>query len=216
MLREVKNSIINIVDLLVNDQIVIDANAIIERRHGDRTFVSCERDAMAVRPAKLPFASMREYREFLSGGRYSVVLHDGGFIYLSYQFLNDEVVGHSIVYYPVPFDLDREELASFSLEECLDSVCNVAESVRLRSPIRFDYDRVNARSDHACVHAHLNTGDCRIPVSRPIGPIDFVVFVLRSFYPKEWGRSRLAKLKSSPLGSVYVANGVSHLHFRLH
>src|SRR5690349_5761989 len=52
---------------------------------------------------RTPFATVREYREWVESDEYSAVLFDGSLIQLSFDFLGNEVVSHRLVYFPCPF-----------------------------------------------------------------------------------------------------------------
>jgi hypothetical protein len=55
-----------------------------------------------------------------------------------------------------------------------------------RTPLRFDYDSQDASFvpvEHPRCHLHLGQFEgCRVPVSSPLCPTDFINFVLRNFY----------------------------------
>jgi hypothetical protein len=154
---------------------------------------------------ELPFASLSEYQSFLRGNHYTALLTDGALIQLSFDFKNDEMVRHRFCYYPCPlilpdpsyasdidawFDLLDQELyaeieAHEDMDETADEPIQVSANarLRLRSPIRFDFDPAGAvRGEPAC-HLHVNNGDVRIPIHSALSLKAFLGFVFDHFYP---------------------------------
>jgi hypothetical protein len=60
------------------------------------------------------------------------------------------------------------------------------DSLRLRTPLRFDYDPRNAAQGHPSCHLHMIQSYCRCPVIAPVTIGHFVHFVFRHFYPTLW------------------------------
>ena len=133
------------------------------------------------------FATIAEYRKYVRENEFSVMLVDGALLQLSYVLERDEVVGHRLGYFPCPIVFDAEEAAEFTVEELLDATGeDWQERVRLRTPIRFDFDPGAARTDHPSSHMTISEECCRIAVHAPISVGHFVRFVFRNFYPSWW------------------------------
>ncbi len=133
-------------------------------------------------------ASVSEYREWLRRQGYSALLFDGSIIQISYDFNYTGLIGHRLVYFPCPFNLESELMDLFDLVEIIDmySDQDVAK-VRLRSPVRFDFDiRSAAGASHPVSHMTFQWSYTRVPVMAPISLGHFVQFIFRSFYPKMW------------------------------
>ena len=60
------------------------------------------------------------------------------------------------------------------------------ERLRVRAPLRFEYDPANAGEDHPASHLHLGRTDCRIPVSCPLSLDTFLRFIFKRFYRAEF------------------------------
>lgn len=60
--------------------------------------------------------------------------------------------------------------------------------LRLRSPIRFDFDLAAQAPNHAASHLHITHEDCRLPVFGPLSVGHFARFIFRHFYPELWNR----------------------------
>ena len=133
-------------------------------------------------------ATVAEYRGWIDCNGYSAVLFDGSLIQISYDFEYSELVGHRLLYFPCPFDLDLELLNDgLFLAEVIDLYQGQEiTSVRLRSPVRFDYDP-NANTDtHPASHMTFQWSHSRIPVTAPVSPGRFIQFIFKNFYPEMW------------------------------
>ena len=132
-------------------------------------------------------ATVEEYREWIVCDGYSAVLFDGSLIQMSYDFEYSELVGHRLMYFPCPFDLDQELLEACGLVGVVDLYQSQEMSlVRLRAPVRFDYDPNANASTHPMSHMTFQWSHSRIPVMAPISPGHFIQFVFKNFYPAMW------------------------------
>ena len=131
--------------------------------------------------------TVSHYREWVDCGGYSAVLFDGSILQMSYDFNYTELVGHRLLYFPCPFDLDPEILRTFTLMEVIDLYReNEDTNVKLRTPLRFDYDLGAIGSGHPASHVTFQWAHTRIPVMSPISIGHFVQFVFKNFYPDIW------------------------------
>ena len=111
-------------------------------------------------------------------------LIDGALLSLQYDFFNGVLNRHRLGYYPNP------NLLSFQENEDLYSLDDIYLDIIDRRivivPIRFDYDCSDdtyEEIEHPKSHFTLGQFEnCRIPVSRPLTPCQFVHFILRNFY----------------------------------
>lgn len=124
------------------------------------------------------------YDEFLRNRAFSAKLLDGALLQMAYAFDGNDLAKHRLAFLASPhlirFDEDRvryldDERFAHILDRDVDPIS-----------IRFDYDHSDSRHKEV-LHpkSHLTIGSyehCRVPVSSPLAPLDFVEFVLRSFY----------------------------------
>ncbi len=133
------------------------------------------------------FATVSDYCEWLESGAYSAVLFDGAILQISYDFDGNDLIGHRLAYYPCPFDVDTELLRTSPV---LDVIWLYRgrddERVRLRSPLRFDFDKGAQQAGHPAVHLTLLWDHCRWAVVAPISLGHFLRFIFRHFYPALW------------------------------
>jgi hypothetical protein len=182
--------------------------------HDDGPVIRVTWPAALIEPgllAKGAFASVFEYRKFVLGGHYICLMKDGGLIQISVDVKNRSVVGHRMCFYPCPVLLpkdfevtDFEEFDYLLLDEMQLQMEAIADSVeppevrlRLRSPIRFDYDPDHATEPHS--HLHVSDANVRVPVHSSLSIGHFVQFVLRHFYPEAWEDEGLAALTRWPI-----------------
>lgn len=115
---------------------------------------------------------------------YNFRLIDGALIVLNYDFIGGEIIRHTLGYYPNPDLLSFQENEEIYYED--DIYSDIVDRRIVMVPLRFDFDSrtdVNKDVDHPM--SHLTLGEfkkCRIPVSRPLMPCQFVHFILRNFY----------------------------------
>jgi hypothetical protein len=145
-------------------------------------------------PRFADFGTIDEYMHLLTNRQYTYLLFDGSLIQLVYYFRNRRVVQHHLGFYSPPVSLQQKELDLYlehglTLDDLLnDKIAsdNFASDLRLKSPIRFDFDVENNREDHPASHLHLSESHCRIAVFAPLSIGHFVRFVFRHFYPDCW------------------------------
>lgn len=152
-----------------------------------------------------PFGSLSEYQEFLTGRHYSALLIDGALLQFSFDYKEDEMVGHRYCYYPCPlvlpdqsyasdidawFDLlDNELLAEIDAHASVNAEAgetielSTNARLRLRSPIRVDYAPDAAKPGEPACHLHINDGDVRVPVYAALSIREFMLFISEHFYP---------------------------------
>ena len=128
--------------------------------------------------------TVSEYRGWVDSQGYSAILLDGSIIQISYDFDDSALVGHRLLYFPCPFDLELEYLDTFTLSELIDVYFGEGtEWVRLRSPVRFDYDPTALSEHHPASHMTFQWSHARIPVKSPLSLGHFIQFVFQNFYP---------------------------------
>jgi hypothetical protein len=166
-------------------------------------------------PAEL-FATAAEYRMLLEERQYNCLLFDGSYLQACYEFRHGDLTKYRLCYYPCPIRLpDLGPLYSDNLGDIFDEYMvqvfddlewvkyaqNPAQRsdseeaaktleemprLRLRSPVRFDYDIDAQGPSHPASHVHISDSECRVPVYAPLSFGHFARFVFRHFYSAEW------------------------------
>ena len=158
-LTNIRSEVENYLDYLATNNLVMFPNSRHEETVRSRTRLSWQRgQATNTPPAKFVFGSWQEYKEFVDCGRFSFMLHDGSFVFFSYEFLDARLYSHSLLFYPCPTVVDSELLEDFAILDMVESEMQIPDSVRLKTPIRLDFDPDNVKEHHPPVpvsYTHL-------------------------------------------------------------
>lgn len=133
------------------------------------------------------------YQELDRNDSYHVKLVDGGMLVFQYSFEgNGALSQHRLAYFPSPTLLSADEAPA--LYERDELYGDITARRLVRFPIRFDYVPDQQRE---LMHpaSHLTLGqyeNCRIPVSGPLSPHSFGLFILRNFYCRAYTRNKNA------------------------
>ena len=114
-----------------------------------------------------------------------------------------------------PFDLELEYLDTFTLSELIDVYFEEGtDRVRLRTPVRFDYDPTAHSQHHPASHMTIQWSHSRIPVKSPLSLGHFIQFVFHNFYPWLWNaHSFLNEWPRDELQTTITAEERHMLHF---
>nr|VFJ69961.1 MAG: hypothetical protein BECKFW1821C_GA0114237_102043 [Candidatus Kentron sp. FW] len=124
------------------------------------------------------------YMELDKTGTYNLRMLDGALIHMGYRFLNNRIETHRLAFFPSPFLEEFQNNPDIYLED--EIYADVIRKSIVPFPLRFDFDnreKATIELDHP--KSHLTLGqyqNCRIPVSAPLTPYQFIGFVLRNFY----------------------------------
>lgn len=84
--------------------------------------------------------------------------------------------------------VDGNMVDEFGLLETIEMVLEdkeVEKYIRMRSPVRIDFDVGNDTEEHPCAHLHMEHEECRINIEEPICFNRFINYIVKSFYP-DW------------------------------
>jgi len=205
--REFIRNIQNLCDALLQADIAVITNPVIENHRPDRVRVTWKPTTVGVPFAKADFASLAEYRSVVARSDFSVVLFDASAIQMSYDFDGDEVIGHRLSFYPCPVDVDQVLVRTEPVVDVVDLFLDDWQnSIRFRSPIRFDYDPDNARDGHPSSHAHFNWNHVRCPLVAPLYPSQFLRFIFRQSYPDVWAQHEWLRDLPKAIGVRTILN----------
>ena len=123
-----------------------------------------------------------KYDILLKNKSYNIKLIDGALLGMLYTFTEGRLSKHTLFYFPSPHLEEFQNNQDIYIKDELYS--DIFDKERVIIPIRFDYDPSSATSvTHP--YSHLTIGqykNCRIPVSSPLSPYQFIVFIIRNFY----------------------------------
>lgn len=130
----------------------------------------------------------QDYREiychFLENRAYTVVMLDNALVQIMYRFKGSKLIAHRLAFFPAP---DLQEFQNAPEWYWHDELfIDVLARTTAPALVRFDYN-ANQERHRPVLHpkSHLTLGQyegCRIPVSAPLTPYQFMDFVLRNFY----------------------------------
>ncbi len=194
------NDLRNLNDLLARAELTIQTNHIVIRHLGSTQRVSWKNKCDTTMTS-LEYGSISEYVSYVECHQFNTILNDGSLLQMSYDFKRDTLKGYRLCYYPCPFDLDKELLIKEPLLELVNLYAESgSSSIRLRSPIRFDYAIDSANEGHSAAHVHINHKECRVPVVSPLSVGHFIDFVFRNFYPETWQLNQFLREWKRDLG----------------
>lgn len=183
-----RSDINNLVDYLREHEYTLDINPHVPRAHRNdvrRLTWASQNGATLGELFRSASCTLESYFNWLEQREYSILMHDGSMMQFTFDFKNGRVVGHRLCFIPCPFEVD-DELREFFRSEPVANVLRElsweSSRLRLRTPIRFDYDPDAAGDDHPDSHMTLNTDQCRMPVFAPLCLGDFIRLIFRNFY----------------------------------
>lgn len=137
--------------------------------------------------ANLEFATVDEYRSYLAAQDYLALLSDGAIVQVSYDLSQRRVIRHRLCFYPCPCAFDPDLASGEPLLDVIDMYLQESPShLRLRTPLRFDYDASREDDQHSPAHLHMQWAHCRCAVAGPLSLGRFTRFVFKHFYPSLW------------------------------
>lgn len=160
------------------------------------------------------------YKECLKEKAYNFILLDGAIIQMLYTCRGRLILKHRLAYYPNP-DLERFSDSPEDYEEIHfgpNLFSDIINRAIIAFPIRFDFDADTAKHvEHDHAHTHMTLGNyssCRIPVSRPLSPNKFILFILRAFYLEKFNTHlKLTDFDCNlPIDAVLTQNELKYLH----
>ena len=164
------------------------------------------------------FATVQDYCAQLAANAYTAVLFDGSILQISFDLRRSDIVGHRFCFFPCPFNVRPTDL----LEQPILDIIQLYEHaghdyLRLRTPLRFEYDPNNTSEDHPICHLHLLWSHCRCSVVAPLSLGHFIKFIFHHFYPEMWQKHSFLREWPTNLGSRTISvaqESVLHLACR--
>lgn len=175
------------VNAMLENGLALASNPVVSSTAEDMTIVSWSR-APSISSTFGRFASLAEYTTFLDHRDFNLVLLDGALLQIAYTFKGRDLVGHRLCHYPCPIDISDLEADDGSITEWMEALdaTELRERLRLRTPLRLDFDLRAEKKDHPASHFTISEETCRIPVAAPISLGHFVKLVFSQFYPAAW------------------------------
>lgn len=135
-------------------------------------------NGLGVALKNIPYGDI--YKELERTQSYNIKMLDGALIQIQYRFKNDDIISHRLAFFPSP------TLEQFQNKPEIYNEDEIYADIIMKNivpfPVRFDF---NKDTVHGHPNSHLTLGqykNCRIPVSAPLTPNNFIRFILQSFY----------------------------------
>ena len=211
--KNLETELRNLLDFLMNNDLAVDANPVDVRAVYPATRITWKSPNPALMTGG-EFATLDNYFSIASAKAYSAFLYDGGILQISYDFKRNDVVGHRLAFYPCPFEVDEDAFVFTPILDVLDQYrLNGEKYLRLRSPLRFDFDQKGAKTGHPTVHLHVIRQRCRCAVVAPLSLGHFIRFVFYHFYPFSWQAHEYLREYPQVLGKrTITVPEETHLH----
>lgn len=133
------------------------------------------------------FATINQYVTIYESGAYHGIVNDGSIIRASYSFKKNILVGQSLLFWPAPINIPEEDIEELGIREAmhlhLSSLNCDSKELRMRTPMRVDFDPQNASDVHPDTHVHMQHSECRISAKKPICFNTFIKFIISNIYP---------------------------------
>lgn len=128
----------------------------------------------------LPYSDI--YNVLNADKNFNIKMIDGALIQMMYLFEGEEIIKHRLSFFPSPNLLEFQNNRDIYEQDVL--YADVINRNIVSSPMRFDFDPTNHEIRHH-PKSHLTIGqykNCRLPISKPISPFNFISFILDCFY----------------------------------
>lgn len=132
------------------------------------------------------FTALEQYEHILKSGAFQCILFDGSIIRSSLIFRGKNLINHSHLWWPAPYILNKslnEELTPQTAYEDFLTDADWMRKLRMRSPVRIDFDPDCESESHPSVHMHTQHYEARIHIDKPICFSKFVKYIFENFYP---------------------------------
>lgn len=133
------------------------------------------------------FMKLIQYHHILKTNSYHCLLFDGSLIRVNFVFENELLLTQNLLWWPAPYDyrnLLQDGFAPIDLLEDFYGDQEWHQNIRMRSPVRIDFDCNNNKRDHPHSHLHIQHEETRIYTGSPICFNRFIDFIFRNFYPE--------------------------------
>lgn len=132
------------------------------------------------------FIKLAQYHHILETNSYHCLLFDGSLIRVNFKFEDDFLLTQNLLWWPAPYDYE-DLLQDFAPIDILKNFYiddTWHQNIRMRSPIRIDFDSTNNTKNHPHSHLHIQNAETRINTVYPVCFNRFIDFIFKNFYPQ--------------------------------
>ncbi|MDQ0926538.1 hypothetical protein QFZ25_000598 [Bacillus atrophaeus] len=181
----IKEQIENSLDVLLNLKLIKFFNPVkVDYDQGnDKTVISWYNHKGGREVSSNAFLKLSQYLTLLEHGAYHVLMNDYSIIRFSFTFEHNKLISQNLLWWPCPVFIDFEDDGEFSPYDIVNLHLEDQENLRMRSPIRVDFDFSNDTPDHPKAHVHTQHPKSRMNTIKPICFNTFIRFILNHYYP---------------------------------
>ncbi len=146
------------------------------------------------------------YNELSESKSYNLKFIDGALVQLMYKFKGSSLQSHRLAFFPSPYLEEYQNNPEIYEED--EIYADIIKKSIVPFPIRFDFDfREEVFVEVSHPKSHLTFGqyqNCRIPVSAPLTPYVFIIFLLQNFYNTAFIKfsSKISKFNDTFLNTI--------------
>jgi len=132
------------------------------------------------------FTTLAQYEYILNSGAFHCILFDGSIIRCSFTFDGNFLINHSHLWWPAPYAYNiifTDDFTPQTKYEDFLSDPNWMKNLRMRSPIRIDFDPEKESESHPLTHMHTQHHESRVHIDKPICFNKFIKYIFQNFYP---------------------------------
>jgi hypothetical protein len=132
------------------------------------------------------FTTLEQYEHILKAGAFHCIIFDGSIIRSSFTFEGNSLKAHSHLWWPSPYIENESFSGEYTPQNRYEDFLtdpNLKEKIRMRTPVRIDYDPTSETEIHPLIHMHTQHHESRIYIEKPICFNKFVKYIFQNFYP---------------------------------
>lgn len=181
--KEITKQIKSIIDKLIKSSLNVDYNYVSDK-NGIISWENYKNISFTLKNEPYEYI----YNECLSQRAFTIKLFDGALLQFMYEFKRNEIISHRLAYYPNPERVKFvDDPLNYEQNHYGDQLfSDNYEKGIVVFPVRFDFDNdIKKYKEHYHSYSHLTLGNysgSRTPVSKPLSPYKFTLFILRNFY----------------------------------
>jgi Uncharacterized conserved protein len=181
------DSMNNLMILLFNWRLLYYYNEVRPQMINDNQVITWHNHLSSRANCGSSFTTLEQYEHILKTGAFHCILFDGSIIRSSFTFKDNFLINHSHLWWPAPYlndDYFTEEFTPQNKIEDFLTDPNWGDKLRMRSPIRIDFDPENESQAHPLIHMHTQHHETRVNIDKPICFSKFIKYIFQNFYPE--------------------------------
>ena len=211
-------------EFLITNELALNVGShFVRPLEAGRKRITWTKSAVAYARERNDDVRLSEYLAALRNRDFSILMYDGAILQVSLDYASRRLVGHRYVFLPCPIffqsgDLHHGDLGPVPLEDYLSDIAvdELQDRIRIRAPLRFEFDPVAETEEHPASHVHVGKSESRVAVSGPVSSERFLRFVFKNFYACEFKEyDTIRNLNSPVIEDTISEEQEKELHIRV-